>query len=306
MFYFIITGCLTKRAQLPFSAWLPAAMAAPTPVSALVHSSTLVTAGVYVVFRLKEVFIREEINRFLFLVGGITLTLSGVRALRETDAKKIVALSTLRQLGLIIIRFKVFFCRAVFFHLVCHAFFKALLFIRVGNLIHIAKGYQDLRNRGHFYSSSPVTFYIISTCNFRLAGLPFLSGFYSKDLILEILINSSFSLLAGLIIVFSIILTVLYSARFTVLLFLKIKKSSLLVINEKDSLIYKSIVFIWGLALLGGAFISWLVFDTPVSLFLNLELKVVLLRVLRVRAYLRKFTNFQEYNTSFGEGFFIM
>ena len=145
MLFLITLGACTKRAQFPFSAWLPAAIAAPTPVSALVHSSTLVTAGVYLLFRFSPLFRETWVRACLCATGSITMVLAGMRALEETDSKKIVALSTLRQLGLIIIRLGVGGAFIAFFHLLSHAFFKALLFIVVGNIIHLSLRYQDLR-----------------------------------------------------------------------------------------------------------------------------------------------------------------
>merc|ERR1712141_217040 len=159
----LIFAAITKRAQIPFSSWLPAAIAAPTPVSALVHSSTLVTAGVYLLIRMNLIII-------------------------EIDMKKIIALSTLRQLGIMMLILGMGNPILSFFHLLSHAFFKAILFICAGIVIHNIKDYQDIRKMGIGYSNINFCVSIILIANISLCGLPFLSGFYSKDLIIEILI----------------------------------------------------------------------------------------------------------------------
>lgn len=141
----VIVAACTKRAQIPFSAWLPAAIAAPTPVSSLVHSSTLVTAGVYLVIRFAESLRIRGLLEYLMFVGLATTTMAGFRALWELDIKKIVALSTLRQLGLIMATVGLGIYPLAFFHLLTHAYFKALLFISVGRIIHLSSDYQDLR-----------------------------------------------------------------------------------------------------------------------------------------------------------------
>lgn len=144
MLLVLVLAACTKRAQLPFRAWLPAAMAAPTPVSALVHSSTLVTAGIYLLLRTSNVF-NYPLSASLSNLGGLTILLARLRALKETDGKKIVALSTLSQLGVIITGFRFNNPRIIFFHLLVHAFFKALLFISTGFVIHNFNNYQNLR-----------------------------------------------------------------------------------------------------------------------------------------------------------------
>jgi NADH-ubiquinone oxidoreductase chain 5 len=142
----LILARITKRAQIPFSAWLPAAIAAPTPVSSLVHSSTLVTAGVYLVIRFQASLAINSLGRVtLIRLGTITIIIAGLSALSEIDIKKIVALSTLRQLGLIIRALGCDNWVVRYFHLLAHAYVKALLFIRVGTLIHSALDYQDIR-----------------------------------------------------------------------------------------------------------------------------------------------------------------
>jgi len=150
----IIVGCITKRAQIPFSAWLPAAIAAPSPVSALVHSSTLVTAGVYVLVRFSG-SISGGWYLFLGVVSRLTILISAIRAVFEPDVKKVVALSTLSQLGVIILAVSVGAIRVCFFHLISHALFKALIFLCVGRVIHFS-GIQDLRYLGGFNYSRPV------------------------------------------------------------------------------------------------------------------------------------------------------
>merc|ERR1712018_1095011 len=125
------------------SAWLPAAIAAPTPVSALVHSSTLVTAGVYLLIRINIIIIEINFRKYLFLIGILTIVIAGITAIIEIDMKKIIALSTLSQLGVIIIILGSGNPILSFFHLISHAFFKAILFMCAGLIIHNIKDYQD-------------------------------------------------------------------------------------------------------------------------------------------------------------------
>ena len=179
----IFVASLTKRAQIPFSAWLPAAMAAPTPVSSLVHSSTLVTAGVYLLIRYQAALSRNGITLSIILfIGTATMIMAGAAALVETDMKKIVALSTLRQLGLIVSAIGLTQWLVAFFHIITHAFTKALLFIRVGNLIHSSNDYQDIRQSKVTSKNIPLSSSLLVCTNLSLRGFPFLAGFYSKDI----------------------------------------------------------------------------------------------------------------------------
>ena len=183
---FIILAAITKSAQIPFSSWLPAAIAAPTPVSALVHSSTLVTAGVYLLIRFNYLLFNNLLGQFLLLIAGLTIFISGLGANFEFDLKKIIALSTLSQLGLIIIILSMGFYKLAFFHLLTHAIFKALLFICAGSIIHNILNSQDIRSIGGLCLNIPVTRSFFNIANLALCGIPFLAGFYSKDIILEI------------------------------------------------------------------------------------------------------------------------
>jgi len=201
---------ITKRAQIPFSAWLPAAIAAPTPVSALVHSSTLVTAGVYLLIRFNFIM---EINNFLLFIGVITIFMSGLGANLEMDLKKIIALSTLSQLGLIIMILGAGYYELSFFHLMSHAMFKSLLFLCAGVFIHSMGDIQDIRLAGKMNLSLPVrSFYFVSS-SIALCGFPFLTGFYSKDLILESYFILESNVIMYFLIFTSTIFTLSYSVR---------------------------------------------------------------------------------------------
>lgn len=209
----LVGARLTKRAQVPFSAWLPAAIAAPTPVSALVHSSTLVTAGVYLLIRHRFILRKVSFLKFLLLVGAITILIAGAGAIQELDIKKVVALSTLSQLGLIIITLGIGLPLLRFFHLLAHAYFKAMLFICAGALIHSIKDYQDIRTIGRGVIFLPFTIRIFSVANLSLCGIPFMAGFYSKDLILEMIIISSFNVFMFFVASVATFLTVAYTCR---------------------------------------------------------------------------------------------
>lgn len=208
--FIVILAAITKRAQVPFSAWLPAAMAAPTPVSALVHSSTLVTAGVYLLIRFNYIL---GVRNFLFFTGVLTIFISGLGANFEIDLKKIIALSTLSQLGLIITSLGLGFYEYSFFHLLTHAMFKSLLFLCAGVFIHSMGDLQDVRSIGGVIISCPVTslYFIISSI--ALCGFPFLSGFYSKDIIIEFFFQTKINFFIERLIFFSTLFTLTYSVR---------------------------------------------------------------------------------------------
>jgi len=252
--FMVILAGMTKRAQIPFSAWLPAAIAAPTPVSALVHSSTLVTAGVYLLIRFNY-FLGE--NFYLFFLGCLTIFMSGFGANYEIDLKKIIALSTLSQLGVIILVLSLGFRELAFFHLLAHALFKSLLFLCAGVYIHGAGDCQDIRYLGGVMRIIPVRSLFFSCCSLSLCGFPFLSGFYSKDLILEIyIIGKMNGLILGLI-VLGTFFTVMYSMRLGGYLFLKnlgLKTAASL--GEEGGLL-RPIGGLFVISVFAGAGISW-------------------------------------------------
>lgn len=213
----IILAAITKRAQIPFSSWLPAAIAAPTPISALVHSSTLVTAGVFLLFRFyPSVISTPYLPPFLLLSATLTIFIAGSVALVECDLKKIIALSTLSQLGVMIARLALAMPLLTYFHLLTHALFKALLFMCAGALIHFSSHTQDLRKLGNLSETIPLTISALITANLALTGIPFFSGFYSKDIILELsLLNPMNTLILSLFLL-ATLLTASYSIRFII------------------------------------------------------------------------------------------
>ena len=213
----ITLAAITKRAQIPFSSWLPAAIAAPTPVSALVHSSTLVTAGVFLLIRFYPFL--HQLNRFnkiALFIGISTILIASFSAITECDIKKIIALSTLRQLGIIVTRLGLNLPVLAFIHIAIHALFKALLFIAAGRLINIHDHSQDLRWFGNLTAQSPVTSSAILISNIALCGAPFIAGFYSKDIIVERASFNTNNLFMLFLIFFSIRLTALYSIRMSI------------------------------------------------------------------------------------------
>nr|YP_010708706.1 NADH dehydrogenase subunit 5 [Patelloida saccharinoides]WCR50872.1 NADH dehydrogenase subunit 5 [Patelloida saccharinoides] len=211
----VLASC-TKSAQFPFCAWLPQAMAAPTPVSALVHSSTLVTAGVFLLIRLTGSMgsVSPSTLEALSLVSALTSALAGLGALVETDLKKVVALSTLSQLGVMMLSISLSAPLLAYFHLVTHAVTKSLLFISVGWVISYNGGGQDLRSvKGGVWAHTPFAFMGVWVASASLCGFPFTSGFFSKDLILETVWESGASFLVVGLMVVSTACTVAYSMK---------------------------------------------------------------------------------------------
>lgn len=250
-------AAFTKRAQIPFRAWLPAAIAAPTPVSALVHSSTLVTAGVYIVFRFDSLLSYLAINKIILIFGVLTIFIARMRAFFEIDIKKIVALSTLRQLGVIITALGAGFSLLGFFHLLTHAFFKALLFIRAGNLIHAAESYQDLRTMGGSREVLPLTKSVVIGCSISLCGLPFISAFYSKEIIIERLLIYNFSFMSYFLIILGILITIFYRIRFIIIATAGVSRQrSLFSKSDIDFTVNFRIILLFFPAVIGGRLIS--------------------------------------------------
>jgi NADH-quinone oxidoreductase subunit L len=181
----LLVGAAGKSAQLPLYIWLPDAMEGPTPVSALIHAATMVTAGVYMIARTHLLFDRAPIALWtVAIVGAATALFAATIALVQTDIKRLLAYSTISQLGYMFMACGVAAYSAAIFHLVMHAFFKALLFLAAGSVIHAMGGEQDLRKMGGLRQRLPVTFVTMTVAVFAIAGFPPFAGFFSKDAIL--------------------------------------------------------------------------------------------------------------------------
>ncbi len=182
----LFTGAIGKSAQLPLYVWLPDAMEGPTPVSALIHAATMVTAGVYMVARMNPLFSRAPFAMFIVaLVGAITAFYAATIGLVQTDIKKVLAYSTVSQLGYMFLGLGVGSYAAGIFHLMTHAFFKGLLFLAAGSVIHAMGGDQEMPHMGGLHAKIPITFWTMLIATFAIAGIPGFAGFFSKDEILD-------------------------------------------------------------------------------------------------------------------------
>nr|ASS30722.1 NADH dehydrogenase subunit 5 [Pylocheles mortensenii] len=276
--YLLILAGMTKSAQIPFSAWLPAAMAAPTPVSALVHSSTLVTAGVYLMIRFSPMLEDSLSREFLLLVSCMTMFMSGLGANFEYDLKKIIALSTLSQLGVMLSALSMGFTFLCYFHLLTHALFKALLFMCAGVIIHNMKDYQDIRSMGSLSKFMPLTSMNMNLANLALCGAPFLAGFYSKDLILEMAFMSWINFICFMLYILSTMLTVCYTFR---LIYFTLTGSFNMnfmnSISDNSYIMINPMMMLSMGAILGGCLLSWLIFPEMSLICMSPFMKMLVL-----------------------------
>lgn len=247
------------------------------------HSSTLVTAGIYLLFRFENFVLINNINLILLGLGVITIFMARGRAFFEIDMKKIVALSTLSQLGVIICALGRGFAILAFFHLVAHAFFKALLFIRAGRLIHASESYQDLRVIGGTSEIIPYRIGVVIGCSGRLRGLPFISAFYSKEIIIERCLLYNLPSYIYLVMVVGIFITVFYRIRFLVIALIRINRHrSIFNKSDRDKEINFRMVLLFIPAISGGRLISIKLDLFPLLVVLSLETKFLILRILRL------------------------
>nr|ATI24697.1 NADH dehydrogenase subunit 5 [Rhinocola aceris] len=267
---FLMVACLTKSAQFPFCAWLPLAMAAPTPISSLVHSSTLVTAGVYMMIRFNFLLFWSGVSFILTVLSLLTIFIAGVGALSEYDLKRVIALSTLGQLGFMMMILSVGYFYIAFFHLLVHALFKALLFMCAGAVIHSGGSIQDLRKMGSvsFDLSIKISFLISCLC---LMGLPFSSGFFSKDLLLEIIWMGWSGLSMGGLMYVGAFMTIAYSMQ--LLEFLS-SNNFWVVWLESSSIFSCSILFLSVMNIVGGGLLNWILMDNLNLVCLSFIFKV--------------------------------
>nr|QXU65017.1 NADH dehydrogenase subunit 5 [Homalotylus mirabilis] len=285
--FLVIMACFTKSAQFPFSSWLPAAMAAPTPVSSLVHSSTLVTAGVYLLIRFNYLIYKyENLMFFISVIGMLTMMMAGFSAMYEYDLKKIIAFSTLSQLGLMMVIYGIKFYEVAYFHLLIHAMFKSMMFMASGVFIHSMLNIQDIRFMGNLSKFMPFTILMFLVSNFSLCGFPFMSGFYSKDMILEKIFMSKFNLMMMVFLLISTLLTLIYSFRLMYYLlfnssnffpYMKILDNKIM--NFSMFLLFINTIF-------SGSIFNWLIFNFIEEIYLMFLEKILILLLYMLFMYM--------------------
>nr|WRQ18206.1 NADH dehydrogenase subunit 5 [Japanagallia neohamata] len=274
LFVIMSFSCFTKSAQIPFSCWLPAAMAAPTPVSALVHSSTLVTAGVYLLFRFFSNLIVS--SNFLLYLSLFTLIFSSFCANYEYDLKKIIALSTLSQLGLMMITMYMGLLDLGYFHLLTHAMFKSMLFLCAGIYIFYMYDNQDIRMMGSLCLYMPITSTCFNISSMALCGIPFLSGFYSKDFFVEISAFNGLNLIFFVFIYLSLGLTCCYSFRlFYYSVVFNMNFIGLMCFQDSLDFMKLSIILLSGFSISFGCIFIWMMNCDMLFLFLPFYYKIL-------------------------------
>lgn len=253
----LLIAIMGKSAQVPFFNWLPSAMEGPTPVSALIHAATMVVAGIFLLIRMFPLFSAEVLD-MVVIVGSITALLGALAALHQYDIKKILAYSTISQLGLMLAAVGSGAYGVALLHLFTHAFFKAGLFLSAGAIIHVLHqaqhtahvhfDVQDIRNLGGLKKMMPITLICFTVCSAALSGFPMLSGFQSKDAILVSLFNwsgNSWRLIFTLTVVVSFVLTIVYSVRMVwYIFFAPAKKTSLLIVSEAPGILRLPIILL--------------------------------------------------------------
>nr|ALR69283.1 NADH dehydrogenase subunit 5 [Bemisia tabaci] len=269
----ITTSMFSKSAQIPFSSWLTEAMAAPTPVSALVHSSTLVTAGVYLMMRFKSAMIYLQMDQIVFTVAMMTLTMASMNSLMEMDMKKLVALSTLSQISIMFISMSANLYSLAFFHMIMHATFKALIFLCTSTFISI-NNTQDLRKMSSTSTNLMVTSISFNVASMILCALPFVSSFYSKEIIMEMIMIKPLNKTLTVSFITLMMVTTAYSLKMMMIvnlskmsLTMKMKKE---LYNQKMS---KMILLIPSIVL--GNKLAWLMELNKDVIYLSISEKLI-------------------------------
>ena len=218
----LFIGAMGKSAQIPLHVWLPDSMEGPTPISALIHAATMVTAGIFMVSRMSPIYeLAPAALGFILIVGALTAFLMGLIGIVQTDIKRVVAYSTLSQLGYMTVALGVSAYNVAIFHLMTHAFFKALLFLAAGSVIIAMHHEQDMRKMGGLKKYMPITYITSLVGSLALIGIPPFSGFFSKDSIIDAVhhSSSSFAGVAYILVVAGVFITAFYSFRMFFLVF---------------------------------------------------------------------------------------
>ena len=259
---FLILGAMGKYAQIGFHTWLPDAMEAPTPVSALIHAATMVTAGVFLICKM-SFFFNSSIfaSNFIVLIGSITAIFAASVALTHNDIKKIIAYSTCSQLGFMFIAAGFSLYNLAIFHLVIHAFFKSLLFLGAGSVIHSLNHEQNIKKMGKLWKKLPLTYIVMIIGSLALSGIPFFSGYYSKELIINSGLSSDLFLsrYVYFISIITVLLTSAYSFRLIYHVFhgpLKFSNTQYNKIKETSFYILSPLLLLGFLAIFSGYFLK--------------------------------------------------
>nr|QVJ97805.1 NADH dehydrogenase subunit 5 [Rhipicephalus microplus] len=282
----IIIAGMTKSAQIPFSAWLPAAMAAPTPVSALVHSSTLVTAGVYLLIRFNLLFNYSIFSSFLLKISLMTMVMAGINAFFENDLKKIIAFSTLSQLSIMMLILALGLTSLAFFHLIVHAIFKSMLFLCAGFIIHNLMGNQDIRFLSNFFKFSPTILSCMIIGMLSLMGFPFIGGFYSKDIIMEFFFLKSQNMIEMIFFIIGILFTFLYNMRLGYMILFKGTMNVSFLINNLNIFMKFPIMILSLKLIMMSNLMSWMIISNYSITFLSNQQKLMMMMMIFICMYM--------------------
>ena len=261
----LFIGAMGKSAQVPLHVWLPDSMEGPTPISALIHAATMVTAGIFLVARMSPIYEQSDIIlNFILVIGATTAFFMGLIAIVQTDIKRVVAYSTLSQLGYMTVALGASAYSAAIFHLMTHAFFKALLFLAAGSVIVAMHHEQDMRKMGGLRRHMPITYWTAVVGALALCGIPVFSGFFSKDVIIEAVHHSSLSAAtyAYFMVLLGVLVTAFYTFRMIFMVFHgdeRMDDQTLLHLKESPKVITTPLILLAIPTVLAGFFIGPLV-----------------------------------------------